>query len=515
MNERERYCLGEALEVGTEPVLLIDDAYVEDRWGVYRHVNTPIKFSGNPVLHADMPWEGSATSPSVIYDDENGLFHMWYKVGDMQAWYHQFRLKDWKPGHGYPYYIAYARSRDGIHWEKPLFEDKPYGRYKATNVIMTGREKAQGVWVFPNHPSSGQPGKYMMNYKDNVGDKSGALCLAYSDDGVHWREDPGNPVFHGLRDTRHNLMYDGKEARWLLYTRPMCYAGDDRLWDLAVSGSLNGEKPLHPEYIPHGENWKRRAAVSVGKTPQNLGYPRCILWPDERDEPDFDDFLVHRVGNHYLAFCTYMGAPPPCPTMTHLLSSYDGLHWSRLPERRPYVGLGREGDFDAGQASSAGPGVTVGDETYLYYYGSAFPQKTNENRAAIGLARIRRDRYVAQMGRNTGGFLLTREVRVEGKHLVVNITTADTRNRPADGSDSDFQPRKQGFCAELLSSPSEGPPRPIPGYTFAECTTQPADLIEHPIKWKGSSDLSALIGKSVFIRFFLQNTGLYSFRFLP
>ena len=43
----------------------------------------------------------------------------------------------------------------------------------------------------------------------------------------------------------------------------------------------------------------------------------------------------------------------------------------------------------------------------------------------------------------------------------------------------------------------------------------PADLIEHPVTWNTSSDLSGLAGKSVFIRFFLQNTGLYSFRFMP
>jgi len=468
--------------MGNDPVLLLDDAYVEDRWGIFRQLNIPRKHPGNPVLRPEHPWEMVLACPSVIYDEPEKIFRMWYAVWDEVAFRLQYDHKGWRPEHGYPYSICYAESPDGMHWTKPLFTDKPYKNFRKTNIVLTGVEKAQGCWVIPNPSSTGQPGKFLICYRDNLPNVHSSLCLAYSDDGVHWRPDPGNPVVVGVRDTRHNIIYDERNQRWFLYTRPMCFAG---------SGSIPGG--------PTG-NFKRRAAVAIGKSPYTLGYPRCILWPDEMDAPDYDDFLVNRVGSHFLAMVTHMQAPPECRTLTHLAFSPDGLHWQRLPERTPLIGLGKDGECDAGQASSVGPLVQVGDQTFLYYYSSTLGQSANVNSYSIGLAQIQKERFVGQMGNPTGGFLLTREVWVEGNRLAVNMTKRGLS--------------EHAFAAELVGSPREGSPQPIPGYTFAECTAGPVEATEYVLTWNGKSDLSPLRGKSIYIRFYLKNTGLYSFRFL-
>ena len=70
----ENYCLGEPLHVGTEPVMLLDLATVEDRWGVKRIINVPIKDPRNPLLMPDMPWEDSIAQPNVLYDETSGLW---------------------------------------------------------------------------------------------------------------------------------------------------------------------------------------------------------------------------------------------------------------------------------------------------------------------------------------------------------------------------------------------------------------------------------------------------------
>ena len=495
MVEREAYCLGKPLKVGNEPVLLIDDAVVEDRWGVYRHMNVPIKFPGNPILMSDQPWEKFASLPSVIYDEEAKKFIMWYVGHDWSAYQHQYDWKDWKPEHGYPYYVCYAESPDGMHWEKPRIPGRPYGEFPATNVVLTGRQKAQGSWVMPNHPSTGQPGKYMMCYRDNLPDAHSSLCLSYSDDGIDWREDPANPIIRGIRDTRNNMVFDPLRERWLYYTRPMCFAGKD------IEGKIGHE------------NWKRRGAVSIGDTPQSFGYPRCILWPDEHDHPDYDDFLVNRVGVYFIAMVTHMSDPPERNTLGYLAFSYDGLKWDRLPDRVPFIGLGKEGEFDAGQAGSVGPFVNVGDRTYFYYYGTVLGQGARENLSAIGVAQIKKNRFVAQMGKHTGGFLLTREFEVEGRELVVNVTLADSHNAAKYGSVKMEDQKERDFSVELVGAPTgAGEPAPIPGYTFQDCTASPTDSVNYLVKWKNNPDLSPLVGKSVFIRFFLKNTGIYSFQ---
>ena len=222
----ESYCAGEPLEVGTETVLLIDNATVEDRWGVSRVLNVPIKDPHNPVLMPDRPWEDSVGQQNVIYDDEAGVFRMWYAGTDWNAWMHQFRFKDWKAErHGYPYFVCYAESLDGVHWDKPMLEGKPYGQYERTNVVVTGQQKAQGVRVMWNPLGGVQQSRFLMTYKDNLAEGYGCLCLAYSDDGIHWREDPSNPAFIGLRDTWQNMVFDPVREHWLMFGRPVCTAG--------------------------------------------------------------------------------------------------------------------------------------------------------------------------------------------------------------------------------------------------------------------------------------------------
>jgi hypothetical protein len=56
---------------------------------------------GDPVIVLEHPWEGVLTYVygSVI---KTTIYRMWYQARGV--------------------YIAYARSRDGIHWEKPLFK---------------------------------------------------------------------------------------------------------------------------------------------------------------------------------------------------------------------------------------------------------------------------------------------------------------------------------------------------------------------------------------------------------
>ena len=64
--------------------------------------------------------------------------------------------------------------------------------------------------------------------------------------------------------------------------------------------------------------------------------------------------------------------------------------------------------------SAAGALVTVGDTSYIYYRGSRRGQSqgSRNNQSGIGRAQFVRDRFVAQMGAHTGGFLLTREMVV-------------------------------------------------------------------------------------------------------
>ena len=490
----DAYYQGAPLEAGLEPVLLLDGNTVEDRWGVRRVLNPPIKDPRNPVLMPDLPWEDSVHAPNVLYDDEAGLFRMWYGATDWNAWMHQFRFRDWAAErHGHPYFVCYAESSDGVRWVKPRLAGRPYLQHATTNVVVTGHEKAQAARVLWNPPGTGQPGRFLMTYKDNRPEGYGALCLAYSDDGLDWREDPANPLYVGLRDTWQNMVLDPARKRWLMFTRPEVGAGTP-----GVPGGPSG-------------HFVRRVAVMIGDTPASFRAPRTVLWPEEVDAPDFDHMVVVRVGSHFLGFLGQMGPVPNMEFTLHLAFSGDGLRWSQLPTREPYIPHGGPDAFDSGSTSQAGGIVTVGRRNYIYHCGARRGQGSGgrNNVAGIGRVEFLRDRYIAQMGAPTGGFLLTRETVVAASALIVNTTVANGYN--SDPATATVPPE---FAVEALAvGGDERVPRPVPGYTLAECNTQAVDLVDYNVTWKDKQDLAELVGKPVFLRFYLKNAGIYSFRF--
>ena len=54
---------------------------------------------------------------------------------------------------------------------------------------------------------------------------------------------------------------------------------------------------------------------------------------------------------------------------------------------------------------------------------------------------------------------------------------------------------------------------PIPGYTMADCDEIYRDCVAWPVSWKGRSDLSALAGKPLRVRFSLQDADVYAMQF--
>ena len=48
---------------------------------------------------------------------------------------------------------------------------------------------------------------------------------------------------------------------------------------------------------------------------------------------------------------------------------------------------------------------------------------------------------------------------------------------------------------------------------MTDCDPIRSTSISRLVTWQGKSDLGALVGKPAYLRFFLKNAGVYSFRF--
>ncbi|RHZ64956.1 glycoside hydrolase family 130 protein [Aspergillus thermomutatus] len=153
-----------------------------------------------PVLEPSEPWEagGGVEDPRVVRID--GVFYMTYTAWDL----HKPRL-------------CLATSTDLVHWEKqggPLFPDfvdvecTPEGRTQ----IRKGHTKSGAVF-----PERNADGLYMMIFGDAF------LCVAESDDLIHWRARPFNEHFAtGVHPWENRLLEPGptpiktRDGRWIL-----------------------------------------------------------------------------------------------------------------------------------------------------------------------------------------------------------------------------------------------------------------------------------------------------------
>ena len=93
-------------QIGAEEQLFLDDFIIESSQNITRQVN-PVQKLPDPVLLPDKPWENNLALlfGSVIFDSNDNIFKMWYYCDG---------------GH-----VAYATSRDGLHWEKPALDVGP------------------------------------------------------------------------------------------------------------------------------------------------------------------------------------------------------------------------------------------------------------------------------------------------------------------------------------------------------------------------------------------------------
>jgi len=155
------------------------------------------KYPGNPVFTkgSESDWDGFwIESPSVIWDEEDGLYKMWYTGVD----------RNWKIR------IGYAFSPDGINWTK----------YKNNPVLDLGKEDSwEDLWVAVCSVNK-RGNLYEMWYcgvsKTDMSDgivNSPKIGLAISFDGLHWEKHPGNPILSNAWAPTV-VLYNGEYKMW-------------------------------------------------------------------------------------------------------------------------------------------------------------------------------------------------------------------------------------------------------------------------------------------------------------
>ncbi len=393
---------------------------------------------------------GSYIYGSVLYDEQEGIYKMWYQVVN----------RDYKGIHGgdaVAVMACYATSTDGVNWEKPNLGIFDYEGSTDHNLI--GNYHIQSVFKDMEEPDPAKRYK-MITYTHDVN----YSCL-YSADGINW-------------------------------TKESSIVGGD-----VITAAYSKSEDLYVSYAKQGLSGKRDqfTMVSTGKLGE---WSVPIASPANSDIIDSKNiYLADSYGmgfyekdGNYIGFNWVFDIPG-----SHIMEgkiepqlsySRDLMEDWQRPSREALIPLGEEGAVDDGNIVTASSAIEVGDEVWMYtgctdndHHGDL------DGNYSFYISKWRMDGFMSMDGTGT---LTTRAMKVGGAELLLN----------ADAS-------KGSIKAELLDASGN----PIQGYTKDDFNTITTDSVAHRLTWGDSSNVAALAGQAVSLKLYSENSEIYSFRF--
>ena len=470
-------------------LLFFDEHMVLGMKNVEFAINRAVKAPRNPVIRGDRPWEGKTIAEvTVVYDEEQKLFRMWYPVYD----YHPPIPPAGTPADGKIADLVeerkrctacYAISKDGHHWEKPNLGLVEFQGSRQNNIIMASSLESRTHFatghVFRD-PIETDPAKRYKGMKPRMLRGRMVIDLYFSPTGVKWTPYERNPVF--------DL---NKPGSW----GPTSYMG----WD-----------PIRKVYAVYMENCGHQKCpdgkrlIGRAESPDMIHWsePDTILVPDDRDGPYVQPYALHpttyrefyigllwshnvRLQNHHPQF----------------VFSRDGSRFDRR-YRDSFIERGTGAEFDSNNLLPIKP-IVRGDEIFLFYLAANYrsPEQFDalgkeKAEMSIGLAVVQRDRFVCiQPTKGNTGEVVTRSMRPSGKKLILNMQIAEGRN---------------GEVKVEIMDPAHWP---VSGFALGDADPLTKSGLDITATWKGSDNIGSVAGKPIKLRISLKNAQLFSVRF--
>ena len=282
-----------------------------------------------PLMVSDRPHEDFKIGYVNVLRVGN-VWHMWYECHD-----HNYKID-------FDGYLCYARSEDGVTWEKPNLGLVEYGGNRENNIVLAGLpiSGVHGHTVLMD-PEAKAAERFKIVFTKRVGNEW-HVYGGVSPDGIKW-ELLEKPLLARNSDTQTVCFRDGGIYR--LYVR---------MWS---QGLYNGQ---------------RQVGYAESKEFGDFPAPTVILSHDEKDPAEFN---FYNSAASKLNDSLYIMFPSIYNTKTgtvipHMAVSADGHTWERIG-RGPKLPSGRV--FD-NKTIYVGPGAIPGDKPntwWIYYAGSA------------------------------------------------------------------------------------------------------------------------------------------------
>ena len=492
----------DVVNIGTRLELFLDNYLIEKLAGkadLRLHHPEPTE----DVLINDAPWEGSGCGYVSIFKDGD-IYRMYYESWQLTVDENGVRTDS------HPLWTCYAESNDGIHWRKPKLGLFEFQGSKANNIVLTS-DKIGNVSADGGHPAV---------FKDENPDASpDAKYKAFrlsngvipfkSSDGIHWLPMSNVPVItNGAFDSQNLAFWDGVNGEYRAYWRyftggvtPMPY--DPKTW--LPSGVRAIRTATSKDFL----HWENQSDLKYEDSPSEelytsqvkpyyraphllIGFPARYVdrgtWSEstralpDRENREWRGKTARRYGT--------------VVTESLLMASRDGVTFKRWNEAFLRPGIERPGTWAYGnqyigwsmvETKSAFDGAP---NELSFYATESYWTGTSD---VIRRYTLRVDGFVSVNAPMSGGELITKPLRFTGNELMLNFSSS------AAG----------GIQVEIQDETGKA----LPGFSLDDCPVIFGDTIERVVNWKNGSDVSALEGKPVRLRFVLKDADLFSFRF--
>ncbi|MBQ3387801.1 MAG: hypothetical protein IJG60_01145 [Thermoguttaceae bacterium] len=476
----------EPLSIGSSLQLFVDDWLV----GELDHVEVLVHHPERQEIAAefgDLPWDGdSAGYFTIMYDGD--LYHMYYHA--------------WGQNSGEPLSIAYLRSSDGIHWERPNLGLCDFQGNKENNIVMFGLRGYSNHDFNPfvdKKPGVPPEAKYKAIGYLYGGEGKDGLFVFQSADAVHWSEITPGPVFTGHAfDTQNVAFWSEKENRYVLYYRD--FRDGIRIIKRAVSDNFTDWTDEGEILFPEGEGPTKETQYYTNQIfpyyrnkDIYIGFP--ARYTDRGEVPGTWNLPEPEFRKQRMTREPRLGT---AVTDSIFIASRDGVHFSQSNDVFVAPGLRTAHNWFYGDNYLAWslietPSLTDDMPNELSIYAT-------ESYGTGGDSRLRRytlriDGFASLHAKSVSGTAATKPLVFEGRNLSLNVATS--------------------AAGELLVEIDHPDGTPIEGYAFSDCDVIFGDFLDREVSWNGKSDLGALAGQPVVLRFKMREADLYSLQFKP
>lgn len=371
-------------------------------------VAQPVKDEAyNPLFTEEKPWEVRIDNgyPNVLYDRAAELYRCYYTLfiedEDSRGADPLERAgRDYIPRPDRVPGLAYAESKDGIHWVKPCLNRVEWQGSTENNLVFAF---AHGTGVMIDERDADPARRYKMVTKMDQPGKGAYMAVSFSPDGVDWVTPIPWPEHNPPADSHNLPFFDEREN---------CYMLLSRIWKdgIRITTLSKSDDFLHwsePEETLRGIGFENQVyAMPVFHWGDLYLGLASVIHEGDRTADDFDQVDLE-------------------------------LAWAAEPERFDFVAAGQhliprgngrypDGAFDCGCIYASPPVMTPEGEMWLYYMGGNGCH-TNFRESSLGRARWQPDQFAALTPRrpDMDSMLATCRLRVDGAMLEVLAEPVD------------------------------------------------------------------------------------------